>query len=98
MADEAGTTDLKEQPKGDAPIVVVATPPAAAADVKDKGSNLDAGKVNPLLELVGDDADTRDWLTKQTERAKDVPSLAKLAREQDKMIGEQAKKLGDAIR
>lgn len=80
----------------DAAKADTATQKSGAADTGDKGSNPDAGKVNPLLELVGDDADTREWLGKQTERAKDVPSLAKLAREQDKMIGEQAKKLGDA--
>lgn len=95
MAEE-GTVDANATGKtGDAAVVVTATP-TPAADPAGKGSTVDAGKVNPLLELVGDDADTRDWLTKQSERAKDVPSLAKLAREQDKMIGEQAKKLGDA--
>jgi hypothetical protein len=98
MATE-GTVDDKATGKtGDAAAVDTATQTAAAADVKDKGSNPDAGKANPLLELVGDDAETKEWIGKQTERAKDVPSLAKLAREQDKMIGEQAKKLGDAVR
>lgn len=72
----------------------------ADANKADKGSTAEAGKANPLLELLGDkaDAETKDWLGKQTERAKDFPSLVKLAREQDKMIGEQAKKLGDATK
>jgi len=98
MADE-GTVDNKATgAAGDAPPVDTVTQKPAAAATPDKGSTGDTGKTNPLLELVGDDADTREWLGKQTERAKDVPSLAKLAREQDKMIGEQAKKLGDATK
>lgn len=99
MADE-GTVDTKATgTAGDAAAVDTATQTAAAAAAGDKGSNPDAGKANPLLELVGDvDAETKDWLGKQTERAKDLPSLVKLAREQDKMIGEQAKKLGDATK
>lgn len=98
MADENGTGQTQEQPKGDAAAAALATQNADAAGKGDKGSNPEAGKANPLLELVGDDAETKEWIGKQTERAKDVPSLAKLAREQDKLIGKQAKDLGDAIR
>lgn len=98
MADE-GTAKAAEQPSGDAAAAAAATQNADAGK-EGKGSNLEAGKANPLIELLGADADadTKDWLGKQTERASDVKSLAKLAREQDKMIGEQAKKLGDATK
>ncbi len=41
------------------------------------------------------DTDTTDWLTRR--EVKDVPSLVKLAFNSDKMVGEQAKKLGEAI-
>lgn len=96
-----GTVDQgtgNQPPAGDATAAAnAATQQNANAPAADKGSTADAGNANPLLELVGDDAETREWLGKQTERAKDVKSLAKLAREQDKMIGEQAKKLGTAI-
>ena len=98
MADDGTVNDDKgNPPQGDAVVVDKATQNDANAKAADKGSTADDGKSNPLLELVGDDAETREWLGKQTERAKDVKSLAKLAREQDKMIGEQAKKLGGAI-
>lgn len=98
MADE-GTAKAAEQPSGDAAAAAAATQNVNAGKT-DKGSTVDAGKANPLLELIGDSADTetKDWLGKQTERAKDLPSLVKLAREQDRMIGEQAKKLGDATK
>lgn len=53
-----------------------------------------------LLEQLGDkvDAETKGWFEKQQERLKDLPSLVKFAREQDKFVGEQKQKLGDAIR
>jgi hypothetical protein len=99
MAGEGTENANADNPeKGDVVDAGKDTQKTAAADKGDKGSTLDAGKVNPLLELVGDDADTREWLTKNAERVKDVPSALKLAREQDKMIGEQAKKLGDATK
>lgn len=97
MAEDGTVDDKATGNTGDAAVIDTATQNADGS-VKDKGSNPDAAKANPLLELVGDDAETREWIGKQTERAKDIPSLAKLAREQDKMIGDQAKKLGDAIK
>ena len=99
MADENGTASTENgnsAAQSDAAKSAAATQSSGANDGA-KGSAQSEAK-GSLVELVGDDADTRDWLTKQAERAKDVPSLAKLAREQDKMIGEQAKKLGDSIR
>lgn len=97
---EDGTVDTKTT--GDAGDVKnVDTATQTADDGKGgKGSTAGDVKANPLLELLGKDADaeTKEWVGKQTERAKDIPSLVKLAREQDKMIGEQAKKLGDAVR
>ena len=41
------------------------------------------------------DTDTSEWLTRR--EVKDVPSLVKLAFNSDKMVGDQAKKLGEAI-
>ena len=63
-ADGNGTTQAQEQPKGDASASAVDTQNKGAAGDEAKGSSPDAGKVNPLLELVGDDADTREWLGK----------------------------------
>lgn len=101
MAGEGTETATTENPASGATSTAAstATQTAATTETGGKGSTSETGKANPLLELVGDaDAETKDWLGKQTERAKDLPSLVKLAREQDKMIGEQAKKLGDAVR
>lgn len=104
MATEQGTAPAADATQaaaaavGDAAAAAAATPNGGAGKVTDKGSADTKPAAGSLAELVGDDADTREWLTKNAERVKDVPSALKLAREQDKMIGEQAKKLGDAVR
>lgn len=98
MADETGTaTEKPATGNGDAGNSGVDTQNQGGTGDTGKGSTVNAGATNPLSEQVGDDAATRDWLNKQTERAKDIPSLAKLAASQDKMLGELTTKLGNAI-
>lgn len=63
---------------------------ATSADPKDV--NKDTVDLKAFGEL---DTDTSEWLTRR--EVKDVPSLVKLAFNSDKMVGEQAKKLGEAI-
>jgi hypothetical protein len=89
MAGE-GTEDVdKGAPQGD-----------PKGDVKDTQNQqkLDTGKgpSGDELKAFGElDKDTSEWLTRR--EVKDVSSLVKLAFNNDKMVGEQAAKLGQAI-
>lgn len=85
MADE-GTDD---QNKGAAPA---ATPDA----VKDTQKQNSAAAPAEALKQFGElDTATSDWLTRR--EVKDVPSLVKLAFNNDKLAGEQSQKLSQAI-
>jgi hypothetical protein len=86
MADEPVDPNLGADPKG-------ADPKGADPKGDPKGgANKDTVDLKAFGEL---DKDTSEWLTRR--EVKDVPSLVKLAFNSDKMAGEQAKKLGDAI-
>lgn len=78
-------------PQGDAAAAAAATQNDAKAEAA-KGPAAEAKVQTPFGEL---EKDTADWVTKRD--LKDATALAKLAREQDKMIGSQAEKLGKAI-
>ena len=68
----------------------------AIGDVKTGDVKGDVKTATVDLKAFGElDTDTSEWLTRR--EVKDVPSLVKLAFNSDKMVGDQAKKLGEAI-
>lgn len=68
----------------------------ATGDVKTGDVKGDVKTATVDLKAFGElDTDTSEWLTRR--EVKDVPSLVKLAFNSDKMVGDQAKKLGEAI-
>lgn len=91
MADE-GTNDIdKGTQQGD--------PKSDAADTQ-KQANASEGGKGPSPEFVASlgelDTDTSEWLAKR-EDIKDGKSLAKIARDKDKMVGELSTRLQSAI-
>ncbi len=91
MTTNAGTeTATSGTPSpGDAAATAQATQPQSQADP----SKVQNGAVaSPFGEL---DADTSEWIGKR--EIKDVPSLIKVARDKDSMVGKQAEQLAKAI-
>lgn len=84
MADENGTEKAPELnlAEGDQSKAPVGDPAPKAADKPAAGSAVVPG-ADPFADL--DDQDTREWLTKR--ELKDANSVAKLAREQSKLLG-----------
>lgn len=80
---------------GDAAAAAAATQQNDGTKPEAKGPAAGDAAKDPFAEL-GLDPETREWVTKR--EVKDAKSAIELARNQDKMIGDQAKKLGESIR